>query len=135
MLILTLILLFILVDFKTHVNISVSQDANLGAHFPLFITNTTANRNCDADINRNTSIYTSMDVSNTKAIQLYSQQNTTIIVNTILKSTNTNVKSTCQYNTKTFTNISKSLLLIRVRRAVFVFIWIQKRILRNFYSF
>ena len=55
--------------------------------FSLFITNTTANRNCDADINRNTSIYTSMDVSNstTKAIQLYSKQNTTIIVNTILK--------------------------------------------------
>ena len=83
MLILTLILLLILVDFKTHVNISVSHDANLGARFSLFIT--TANRNCDADINRNTSIYTSMDVSNTKAIQLYSQQNTTIIVNTILK--------------------------------------------------
>ena len=51
----------------------------------LFYTNTTANRNCDADINRNTSICTSMDVSDTKAIQLYSQQNTTIIVNTILK--------------------------------------------------
>ena len=72
MLILTLILLLILVDFKTHVNISVSHDANLGARSSLFITNTTANRNCDADINRNTSIYTSMDVSNTKAIQLYS---------------------------------------------------------------
>ena len=38
----------------------------------LLITNTTANRNCDADIDRNTSIYTSMDASNTKAIQLYS---------------------------------------------------------------
>ena len=85
MLIHTLILLLILVDFKTHANISVSQDANLGARFPLFITNTTANRNCDADINRNTSIYTSMDVSNTKTIQLYSQQNTTIIASTILK--------------------------------------------------
>ena len=33
MLILTLILLLILVDFKTHVNISVSHDANLGALF------------------------------------------------------------------------------------------------------
>ena len=74
MLILTLILLLILVDFKTHVNISVSHDANLGARFSLLATNTTANRNCDADINRNTSICTSMDVSNsnTKAIQLYS---------------------------------------------------------------
>ena len=85
MLILTLILLLILVDFKTHVNISVIHDANLGARFSLSITNTTANRNCDADINRNTSIYTSTDVSNTEAIQLYSQQNTTTIVNTILK--------------------------------------------------
>ena len=72
MLILTLILLLILVDFKTHVNSSVSHDANLGARSSLFITNTTANRNCDADINRNTSIHTSMDVSHTKAIQLYS---------------------------------------------------------------
>ena len=72
MLILTLILLLILVDFKTHVNISVSHDANLGARSSLFIPNTTANRICDADINRNTSIYTSMDVSNTKAIQLCS---------------------------------------------------------------
>ena len=71
MLILTLILLLILVDFETHVNISVSHDANLGARSSLFIANTSANRNCDADINRNTSIYTSMDVSNTKAIQLY----------------------------------------------------------------
>ena len=44
MLILTLILLSISVDFKTHVNISVSHDANLGARFSLFITNTTANR-------------------------------------------------------------------------------------------
>ena len=81
MLILTLILLLILVDFKTHVSISVSHDANLGARSSLFITNTTANRNCAAGINKNTSIYTSMDVSH----QLYSQQNTTIIVNTILK--------------------------------------------------
>ena len=47
-LILTLILLLILVDLKTHVDISVSHDANLGARFSLFITNTTANRNCDA---------------------------------------------------------------------------------------
>ena len=51
-----------------------------------------------------------MDVSNTKALQLYSQQNTTISVNNTKTftnmSTNTNVKSTCQYNTKTFTNIS-----------------------------
>ena len=85
MLILTLILLLILADFKTHVDISVSHDANLGARSSLFITNTTATRNCDADINRKTSIYTSMDVSNTKAIQLYSEQNTTIFVNTILK--------------------------------------------------
>ena len=85
MLILTLILLLILVHVKTHVNISVSHDANLGARFSLFITNTTATRNCDPDINRNTSIYTSMDVSSTKAIQLYSQRNTTIIVNNILK--------------------------------------------------
>ena len=53
--------------FKTHVHISVSHDAYLGARSSLFITNTTANRNCDADINRNTGIYTSMDVSNTKA--------------------------------------------------------------------
>ena len=83
MLILTRILLLILVDFETHVNISVSHDANLGARSSLFITNTAANRNCDADINRNTSIYTSMDVPLRK---LYSQQNTTIIiVNTILK--------------------------------------------------
>ena len=50
MLILTLILLLILVDFETHVNISVSHDANLGARSSLFITNTTANGNCDADI-------------------------------------------------------------------------------------
>ena len=57
MLILTLILLLILVDYKAHVNISVSHDANLGARFSLFIFNTTANRNCDADINRNTSIF------------------------------------------------------------------------------
>ena len=85
MLILTLILLLILVDFKTHVNISVSHDANLGARFSFFVANATANGNCDADIKRNTSIYTSMDASNTKAIQLYSQQNTTIIVNLILK--------------------------------------------------
>ena len=56
MFILTLILLLILVDFKTHVTISVSHDANLGARSSLFIANTTANRNCDADINRNTSI-------------------------------------------------------------------------------
>ena len=72
MLILTLILLLILVDFKTHVNGSVGHDANLGARSSLSITNTTANRNCDADVNRNTGIYTSMDVSDTKAIQLYS---------------------------------------------------------------
>ena len=72
MLVLTLILLLILVDCKTHVNISVTHDANLGARSSLFITNTTANRNCDADICRNSSIYTSMDVSNTKAIQLSS---------------------------------------------------------------
>ena len=84
MLILTLILLLILVGLKTHVNISVSHDANLGARSSLFITNTTANRNCDADINRNTSIYTSMDVSNTKAIQL------------------TKYNYNCQYNTKPF---------------------------------
>ena len=37
MLILTKILLLILVDFKTHVNISVSHDANLGARFFLFL--------------------------------------------------------------------------------------------------
>ena len=72
MLILTLILLLILVDFKTHANIGVSHDANLGARSSLFITNTTAHRNCDADINGNISIYTSMDVSHTKAIQLNS---------------------------------------------------------------
>ena len=60
MLILTLILLLILADFEIHVNISVSHDANLGARSSLFITNTTANRNCYADINRNTSIYASM---------------------------------------------------------------------------
>ena len=60
MLVLTLILLLILADFKTHVNISVSHDANLGARSSLFITNTTANRKCDADTNRNTSIYTSL---------------------------------------------------------------------------
>ena len=78
--ILILILLLILVDFKTHVNISVSHDAYLGARFSLFII-----EKCDADINRNTSIYTSMDVSNTKAIRLYSQQHTITIVNTILK--------------------------------------------------
>ena len=72
MLILTLILLLILVDFKTHVNSSVGHHANLGARSSLFTTNTTANRNCDADNSRNASIYTSMDVVNTKAIQLYS---------------------------------------------------------------
>ena len=55
MLILTLRLLLILVDFKLHGNITISLDANLGARSSLFITNTTANGNCDAGISRNTS--------------------------------------------------------------------------------
>ena len=49
MLILTLILLLILFDLKIHVNIRVSHDANLGARSSLFITSTTASRNCDVD--------------------------------------------------------------------------------------
>ena len=106
--ILTLILLLILVHFKTHVNISVSLDVNLGACSSLLITNTTAHRNCDADSTRNTSIYTSMDVSTTKATQLTKynyncQYNTKTFTN---MSTNTSVNSSCRYNTKTFTNIS-----------------------------
>ena len=70
MLILTLILLLILVDFKILGNIRFSLNAILGARSSLFITNTTANGNCDADISRNTSIYASMDASSTNAIQL-----------------------------------------------------------------
>ena len=112
MLILKLILLLTLVDFKIHVNIRVSHDANLGARSSLFITNTTENRNCDADINRNTSIYTSMDVCNTKAIQLTKynyncQYNTKTFTN---MSTNTTVESSCQYNTKTFSGMLLKIL-------------------------
>ena len=108
MLILTLILLLILVDFKTHVNINISHDANRGARSSLFITNTTANRNCDTDINRNTSIYTSMDAASTNSIQLtkhnYNSQCSTKTFQTV--STNTYMKNSCQYNTKTFTGTS-----------------------------
>ena len=70
MLFFTLILLLILVDFIIHANINISLDAYLGAPSSLFSTNTTANGNCDTDISRNTSIYTSIDVSSTNAIQL-----------------------------------------------------------------
>ena len=91
----------ILVDFNIHVNINVSHGANLGARSSLFITNTTANRNCDTDINRNTSIYTSMAVSNTKAIQL-KKYNYNYQCNT-----KTFTNRSCQYNTENFTNISK----------------------------
>ena len=66
-LILTLILLLIFVDFKIHVNMTISHDANLGARFSFF-SNTTANGTCDADINRISSMYTSMDASSTNAI-------------------------------------------------------------------
>ena len=110
--------------------LNVSHDANLGARSSVFITDTTANRNCDTDINRNTCIYTSMDVSNTRAIQLTKyknynyQYNTKTFTNT---STNTSVKSRCQYNTKAFTNISTN--------TVFVFIWIRTMVLRHFINF
>ena len=60
MLILTLMLLLILVDFEIHGSINISLDASLGARSSLLITNTTANGNCDTDISRNTSIYTSI---------------------------------------------------------------------------
>ena len=108
MLILTLILLLILVDFTIHGNINISLDANLGARSSLFNTNTAANGNCDADISRNTSIYTSMDASSTNAIQLtrynYNHKfNTKTFTN---MSTNTSMKNNCQYNTKNFTSTS-----------------------------
>ena len=107
-LILTLIMLLILVDFYIPVNMNIRHDANLGARSSRFITNTTSNTNCDTDISRNTSIYTSMDVSNTNAIQLTKcnykyQYNTKTFTN---MSTNISMKNSCQYNTKTFTNIS-----------------------------
>ena len=69
-LMLLLILHLILVDFKVHVNINISHDANLGARSSLFCPNTAANRSCDADINKSTSIYTSMDASSADAVQL-----------------------------------------------------------------
>ena len=107
-LMLTLILLLMLVDCKIHGNINISHDANLGARSSFFIANTTANRNCDADINRNASIYTSMDASSTNEIQVtdynYSNQyNTKTFTN---MGTNTSMKSSCQYNTKTSTSTS-----------------------------
>ena len=103
--ILTLILLLILVGFKIHGNINISLDANLGARSSFIVTNTTANGNCDTDISRNASIYTSMDASSTNAIQLtkcnynHTQNNKTFTK----MSTNTSMKNNCQYNTKTFT--------------------------------
>ena len=48
---------------------------------PLFITHTTANRNCDTDITRNTSIYTSMYASRTNAMQLTKYNHS---INTVL---------------------------------------------------
>ena len=88
-LILTLIVQLILVAFEIHVKIYINRhDANLGARSSVFITNTTANRNCDADINRTTSIYTSMDASTTNAIQLAKYNHN------------------YQYNTKTCENMS-----------------------------
>ena len=108
MLILTLILLLILVDLKIHGNINISLDANLGARSSLFITNTTANGNCDTDISRNTSICTSMDASSTNSIQLtkdnYNHKyNTKTFTN---MSTNTSMENNCQCTTKTFTSTS-----------------------------
>ena len=108
MLILTLILLLILVDFTIHGKISISLDANLGARSSLVIAHTTANGNCDTDISRNISIYTSMDASSTNAIQLtkynYNHKyNTKTFTN---MSTNTSTKNNCPYNTKTFTSTS-----------------------------
>ena len=105
MLIPTLMLLIILVDSKIQVNINISRDANLGVRSSLFIANTTADRNCDTDSNRNTSIYTSMEVSNrqlTKYNYNY-QYNTMTFPNT---SANICMRNSCQYNTKTFTNTS-----------------------------
>ena len=74
----------------------------------LFITNTIANRNCDADVNRHTSIYTTMDASSTNAIQVTGcnynyKYNTKTFAN---MSTNTSMKNSCQYNIKTFTSTS-----------------------------
>ena len=107
-LILTLILLLIFVVFEIHGNINISLDADLGAGSSRFITNTTANGNCDTDISRNTSIYTRMDASSTNAIQLtkynYNHKfNTKTFTN---MSTNTSMRNNCQYNTKTFTSTS-----------------------------
>ena len=103
-----LILLLILVDFTIHGNINVSLDANLGARSSLFITNTTANGNCDTDISRNTSIYTSMDASSTNAKQLakynYNHKYNTKTFTDM--STNTSMKNNCQYNTQTFPSTS-----------------------------
>ena len=88
--------------------ISISLDANLGARSSLFIMNTTANRNCDTDISRNSSIYISMDASSTNAIpptkyNYKHKHNTKTFTN---MSTNTSMKNNCQYNTKTFTSTS-----------------------------
>ena len=76
--------------------------------FVLLFTNTTANRNCDADISRNIGIYTSMDASSTNAMQLtkydYNHKyNAKTFTN---MSTNTSIKSSSQHNTATFTTNS-----------------------------
>ena len=73
-----------------------------------FVYSTTANGNCDADISRNTSIYTSIDASSTNAIQLtkynYNHKYNTKTFSNM--STNTSMKDSCQYNTKTDTSTS-----------------------------
>ena len=87
---------------------NVSLDANLGARSSLFITNTTANGNCDVDISRNTRIHTSMHASSTNAIQLtkYNYNHKYNSKTLTSMSTNTSMKNNCQYNTKTFTSTS-----------------------------